>query len=166
VPSSHPPRSSWIRCNSAGRCAHVCTFTRCTTQFDLQGCSGVFMIVIYCCSCTDLACSFSKALSDTAQRSTLTNCVDYWRSAVECKSTTAQFGGLYAVVDLQSRRYDSMFPSLKVFLLFRAPGRADAGCRFCTFLLLPMVVWCSYGCLMPQCQRERAGSWNVCFRLR
>jgi hypothetical protein len=35
--------------------------------------------------------------------------VDYWRSAVEYKSTTAQFGGLYAIVGLQSRRYDSMF---------------------------------------------------------
>jgi hypothetical protein len=104
---SHRLSKTW----SGGKGTHVCTFTRCTTQFDLQQCSGVFMIMIYCCSCTNLACSFSKALSDTVQTSTLTNCMNYWRSAVEYKSTTAQFGELYTIVDLQSRRYDSILVS-------------------------------------------------------
>ena len=195
------------------------------------------------------------------------NCVNYWRSAVEYKSTTAQFGELCAVVDLQSRRYDSilqlsctqsltiinsnskahsrcswtkwraesnvpvqlrhtihpttdwfvdessfnrrtairghawvlrgqravrkcffvrgkrlsfflvvplhltddfcrysLLPALSLDGILHASvvegsfERADAGCRFCAFLLLPMVVWCGYGFWCQVLARENKPS--------
>jgi len=77
--------------------------------------------------------------------SVLASCGTTWLFWAACFLGNSIGHGGGGLVEMLGNATGALFSSPRIFLLFRPPEWADAGCRFCAFLLLHMVVWCSYG---------------------